>query len=466
MWNRARLLVFVAAVGCGSVAAEHKDSGVPPGDADIDAPVDAPIDAPPKEVRITAAPATFILHVNDIRDTVITVTNDTDEAVGAPNVAVTGLTLGTMTFSNNTCTASLAPGASCTVAGRVTATSAGQVNFQVTATSNPGGVVMSALSLNAMPACPATCGANGASNCCESAVVPGNAPGATLAGATFYLSHDVGADGKFAATTYPATVSDFRLDKYEVTVGRFRAFVNAGKGTQAQPPAVGSGAHPQLPNTGWTMDLSLGLTADTTALKAALKCDSTYQNWTDTPGANESQPILCTTWYEAMAFCIWDGGFLPTEAEWNYAAAGGSEQRALPWSTSSNPPMDCSYANFKGNNPSGTYCVNGTTGGVNRVGSESPKGDARWGHSDLTGNVAERVLDALGNNYPVPCSNCTGALPSDRARGGSFVMADYTGSFGVTPLRTADRWVALDAALRGPSAFGFLAFGFRCARVP
>lgn len=45
-------------------------------------------------------------------------------------------------------------------------------------------------------------------------------------------------------------------------------------------------------------------------------------------------------------------------------------------------------------------------------------------------------------------------------------MADYTGSFGVTPLRTADRWVALDAALRGPSAFGFLAFGFRCARVP
>ena len=95
------------------------------------------------------------------------------------------------------------------------------------------------------------------------------------------------------------------------------------------------------------------------------------------PGANESLPINCITWYEAFAFCAWDGGFLPTEAEWNYAAAGGSEQRAYPWS---NPPtsttIDCSHANYDDcaalREPAGD-------GAVNRVGSESPAGRRQVG---------------------------------------------------------------------------------------
>jgi len=38
---------------------------------------------------------------------------------------------------------------------------------------------------------------------------------------------------------HPATVTDFKLDVYEVTVGRFRRFVDAGRGTQAEPPQHG-----------------------------------------------------------------------------------------------------------------------------------------------------------------------------------------------------------------------------------
>ncbi|MGO9835775.1 MAG: SUMF1/EgtB/PvdO family nonheme iron enzyme [Polyangiaceae bacterium] len=34
--------------------------------------------------------------------------------------------------------------------------------------------------------------------------------------------------------------------------------------------------------------------------------------------------IDCVNWYESYTFCIWDGGFLPSEAEWEYAAGGGS----------------------------------------------------------------------------------------------------------------------------------------------
>ena len=55
----------------------------------------------------------------------------------------------------------------------------------------------------------------------------------------------------YADSTNPATVSDFLLDKYETTVGRFRAFVKAGMGTQAQPPSPSAGANPHLPASGW-----------------------------------------------------------------------------------------------------------------------------------------------------------------------------------------------------------------------
>ena len=53
--------------------------------------------------------------------------------------------------------------------------------------------------------------------------------------------------------------------------------------------------------------------------------------WTAAATKDERLPANCVTWYEAHAFCIWDGGFLPTEAEWELAAEGG-EERVLPWS--------------------------------------------------------------------------------------------------------------------------------------
>jgi formylglycine-generating enzyme required for sulfatase activity len=260
-------------------------------------------------------------------------------------------------------------------------------------------------------------------------------------GGTFYRSYDV----TYTSLTSPATVDAFYLDKYEITVGRFRQFVNAGMGTQGSSPASGDGAHPLIAGSGWDSAWKANLPVDTAALQAALKCSATDQTWTDTAGANERRPQNCMDWYTAFAFCAWDGGRLPTEAEWSYAAAGGSEQRAYPWSV---PPtsatIDDSYA---------VYCGSSCDSSQN-VGSKSPKGDGKWGQSDLAGNLWEWTLDWRGS-YQVPCSNCADlidpAADSRVIRGGRYYG-------GATQLWSSYRGSALPV-LHNQSA------GSRCART-
>ena len=280
-----------------------------------------------------------------------------------------------------------------------------------------------------------TCGPLGTDDCCQSLLVSGG---------TFDRSYD-GVD--FTDPNYPATVDDFYLDKYEITVGRFRQFVNAGMGTQASPPAASTGAHPGITSSGWDSKWNTNLSATTDSLKSALKCYAGYQTWTDTAGSNESQPMNCLDWYTAFAFCAWDGGRLPTEAEGNYAASGGSEQRYYPWSISAtSTTIDDSYA---------VYC-GGSCSGTQNVGSKSPKGDGKWGQADLAGNVWEWNLDWQASSYPMPCSNCaelTTASSSRVVRGGNY-------SFDASALRSAYRNKSVN--LPGHHDVGV---GARCART-
>ena len=294
----------------------------------------------------------------------------------------------------------------------------------------------------------ATCGPGESASCCEAAMVPSG---------RFYRGCDKAADEQYKDMQHPATVSTFVLDRFEVTVGRFRTFVNAGGGTQSKAPAAATGAHPGLSNSGWDSTWNAKLSVDIMTLESSVKCNPQYQTWTDAPGLNENKPMNCVDWYEAMAFCIWDGGFLPTEAEWNFAASGGSEHRAYPWSVpASSTIIDCGYANYQISDNPAMYCTNGGTGGVNRVGSESPTGDGKWGHSDLAGNVFEWTLDWYAAVYSEPCADCANVTMSDSGervlRGGSLFND-------VSSLRSDYR------LSHGPSVRAN-SYGWRCARSP
>jgi formylglycine-generating enzyme required for sulfatase activity len=178
-------------------------------------------------------------------------------------------------------------------------------------------------------------------SCCTTLEVPGGTYDRTYDPLDTNGNVTLTADGGPTGEADPASVSGFRLDKYEVTVGRFRRFVNAvlsSDGGPAWTPPAGSGKHIHLNGANGLNSIEGGyepgwVTSDNEYLvptNANLACpgDGT---WTNTPASQENLPINCVNWYEAYAFCIWDGGFLPSGAEWEYAAAGGSLQREYPW---------------------------------------------------------------------------------------------------------------------------------------
>jgi formylglycine-generating enzyme len=248
------------------------------------------------------------------------------------------------------------------------------------------GVCKTAPSCNAASTDRTTC--QGSKSCCASVLVPGGKFKLVEPG-----SHQSSA----------AEVSPFLLDKFEVTVGRMRQFVFAFDQINLKSGA-GKSAHIK-DDPGWDTDYSLPV--DTNALVTQLKCSGT--TWSDNQTMSNDLPVNCAPFNIAYAFCIWDGGRLPTEAEWYFAAAGGEESRAYPWKApASGPAITDDYANYGNAYP-----------GPIAVGSK-PMGDGRWGQSDLSGNVVEWTLDYYGD-YPAVCENCLGTSVGDRTfRGGSY----------------------------------------------
>lgn len=228
--------------------------------------------------------------------------------------------------------------------------------------------------VSGLPGDGANCG-SGSDSCCASVAIPG---GDVQTG-----------DGPLIVK-----VSPFSIDDYEVTVGRFRAFLAAGAVTQDNPPPLGSGAHPAYPQTGWQDLWNQQLAADLPTLRQLMYC-GIGATWTDEPCHGESRPISCVTWFEAHAFCAWDGGRLPSESEWEFAAAGGEEVRTYPWGAAAPDPTLAVYDCIGDGSPAGQCKPTDML----PVGSRSPLGDSRWGNRDFSGSVAEWTLDYYTGSF-------------------------------------------------------------------
>lgn len=310
---------------------------------------------------------------------------------------------------------------------------------------------------DAPPSCvgmAATCGPNGSDDCCASDLVPGG---------HFDLGYDKSESDKQDGVTVvgwqkkgqtSVIVSPYVLDRYEVTVGRFRKFLESYDGWLVNNPEPGAGRHPGIVGSGWdgAWHKNPSLYSQSAAsLRGAIMrlCQPSASVAPLLDGAAASnKPMPCIPWHEAMLFCIWDRGRLPTEAEWNFAAAGGEQQNAFPWGPATGAEAAKRARIDTGGSAFDAFDV-GTVG--------AGAGAGRFGQHDLAGNLLEWVADTCrGECTEYTTAGLTNPLenkaPNAIARGGSF-------KYDAAHARTAYR---MRAGRDGESRY--IDLGFRCAR--
>jgi formylglycine-generating enzyme required for sulfatase activity len=204
-----------------------------------------------------------------------------------------------------------------------------------------------------------------------------------IKGGCYQMGHTFGDGSSDEKPVHEVCVDDFYLGKYEVTVGQFRAFVNAtGYRTEAEK---GDGAD-HFTGSGWKIGANI--------------------NWRN-PGLSQTDrhPVVCVSYNDAVAFVEWLSRTagktyrLPTEAEWEYAARSGGKKYKYSWGNGS-PSGNIGDISVKREFPEWPNSIwEGYNDGyafTAPVGSFSPN---ELGLYDMTGNVWEWCSDWFGVKY-------------------------------------------------------------------
>jgi len=213
---------------------------------------------------------------------------------------------------------------------------------------------------------------------------------------------------------HPVKVAAFCMATLETSVAEYESCVRAGKCTAAQPP--------------------------------------NYPECNMGASGRQDHPINCVDFAQATAYCEAQGGRLPTEEEWEYAARG-TTGRKYPWGQA--PPdtkrlnacdEKCMLLGLKIDVMFETSDGFATTAPVGSF----PKGATPEGLLDMAGNVAEWTS---GKGCPYTEQTC--ADDKRIVRGGAWDMGMRA---------TVTTW-GRSAGARDPSEVSS-GVGFRCARTP